>query len=436
RAPLDLWAAGGVLVPAAALLAALFLIAAVWRWWRVTTAAERDGATTPGLELPWEFYLGGMLGVLFAFVLRTSSLAEADVLDVALLAALGALAWFAAYALFEQLVWTPGERVLALSAGVAAIGLALLTGPGADRPAVLALLAAAVGLLLAHVEPVPSALLSRPGLAMGLPVPALLGAAFGVFLLVVVPAANTASVIRKARVAGFLFRHHYLAEPDQQTIKDPLAYLRANVLEPLRLADLEEPGVVRTNALLAEWNAELWSRTLLQRESEDTQLRAAVYAKRATEYCSVPAGADARGQPVTRPVGTEGLLTEYMVQQLFVQRMLAIANQLEKEAKDPKMQAPQKTRTLEVAAGRRSQARDAARRFSVPLVEAAREQDPTSPRLAYLLAQAWDSAGDRAKRREAGAEAQRLTEAVGESRRLTNAQRGQLEEWEKQETPR
>lgn len=433
---LDLWASGGFLVPLAFIVAAAFVMGSVARWWRVTNAAERNTAVTPGTELPWEFYLGGMFGVLCAFVLRTSSLVEADILNLALLAALGSLAWFAAYALFEQIVWTPAERVTALSAGITAMGLTVLTGSGMDRPAVMALLAVAVALLLAHVEPVPWPLLSRTGPALSLPIPVFLGGALAFLLMVVVPTGNTAAVIRKARLGGFMVRSYYQLDDANRTIKDPISYMRNNILEPLRVANLEEKGVIRTNMLLAEWHAELWARTLLDQEADDVQRRAIAYARQATDLCSLPNGRDDKGQPITKAIGTEGLLTEYTVRLIFVQRMLAIAAQLDKEANDPKMPTARKNEVQRVAASRRSQARDAARRWSMPLIEAALKADPTNPRMAFLLAQVWDLVGDRQQRSAAVAEALRLNGRVGEPRRLTNAQRGQLEEWEKNELPK
>lgn len=429
-APFDLLALGGIGALVAFLAAMAFLAAAVLRWWHVSTPSERDSASPPPPELPWEFYLGGMVGVLFAFVVRTSAITEADVLKLALLAGIGSLAWFGAYALFEQFTWTPAQRVLALSAGIFGMGLALLVGPGIDQPAVLAFLFAAVGMLLAHVEPAPNRWLSRPGLATGLPAPLFLGGAFAFLILVVVPACHTAIAIRQARLAVFVYETQPALSVEEQTIRDPLAFLRDKIIEPLRQAEREERGVVRTNAMLARWIGEQWVR-LAGRDPDapKLQLLAIEYAGHARTLCSLPDGPEGK----IKPVGSEGLMVEWTIRQLFTRRLLGIASQLEKEAKDPKMPKPRQEEVLKEVARLRTQARDAARQTAEITASKLREMDPTNPSLAYLEALLWDLAGAKAKRADAIEEALRLDERVGEARRLTNAQKGQIEAWQREE---
>lgn len=425
---LDLWAEGGLLVMLSFVVAAGLFAVAVWRWWARTPPAERDQPAPPGPDVPWEFYLGGMFGVLFAFVLRISSLSETDVLTLALLAALGSLAWFAAYALFEQVVWTPAERVLALTAGVAALGLALLVGPGTLQPAVVAFLFVAAGLLLAHVEPTPSAVLSRGTLATGVPVPVFVAGAFGFFLLVVVPAANTAAATRRSQKAGVVLLDQI--SRDERSIRDPAAALRERVVRPLEVADREEPGVVRTNLHLASWYATLWRLSPLQQGPYTDHNRAQAHAAHARSLCAVRVGKDR-----IDPVGTEALLTEYDMLWRFRERMLSLADRWEERAKDPKAKPAEKQEYQRGIASFRQKAEEAARFAAVPLERAIKE-DPTSPRLWFLLAEVWDAAGDKEKRQEAAGEATRLTARVGAPRRLTGQQGDRLDEWMAVETPK
>jgi len=79
-------------------------------------APDKPGPTTIG----WEYYLGGMFGVLLGFVLRASQLPAGALIDEALTAGVRSMAWFAAFGLLERVAWTDRERVAALAAGVAA----------------------------------------------------------------------------------------------------------------------------------------------------------------------------------------------------------------------------------------------------------------------------------------------------------------------------
>lgn len=182
---------------------------------------------------------------------------------------------------------------------------------------------------------------------------------------------------------------------------------------------------MRTNALLGRRRGGEWALTWLSPDAERRKELALIYAGRARTLSALREDAE-----TIRPVGTEGLYAEYTIFQLFVQRMLAAAAQLEKEAKEAKLPA-QKAEIQKIVEGRKAAAQEASRRVAVTVLEQLRRQDPTSPQLAYLIAQTWDAAGDRAKRDEAVASALSLDARVGEARKLTSAQRGQLEEWEK-----
>jgi hypothetical protein len=429
---IDLLALGGIGSLLAFAAAVVFLAAAVFRWWRTSTPEERDTTTPPSRELPWEFYLGGMVGVLLGFVVRTSAIAEQDVIRVAILAGIGSLAWFASYALFEQFPWSPGQRVLALTAGLLAMGLALLVGPGIDQPAVLAFFFVTLGLLLAHVEPRPLAFLSQPGLATGLPAPLFFGGAFAFLLLIVVPTCHTAIATRQARLAIFRYEAHLAQVPDQ-SLNDPLGFLRDKIIDPLRQAEREERGVVRTNALLSRWIAEEWLLVMNRVRPEDAdrlQKLATNYAAHARTLCSLPLG-----EGKIRPIGTEGLYAEYTLRQLSTRRLLALAAQIEKEAKQPKLPAPRREQMERDVAQLRLKAAEGAENAMGPLAEL-QKQDPMNPTLLYLEARTWDLVGAKAKRLDAARKALELNETVGEGRRLSKDRVGEMEGWERGENPK
>ncbi|MFQ3593186.1 MAG: hypothetical protein SNJ82_08360 [Gemmataceae bacterium] len=426
----ELIALGGLGSLLAFLTAIVFLVMAGRRWWRTCTPVQREQVTPPSRELPWEFYLGGMLGVLLGFVVRTSALAEQDVIGIAILAGIGSLAWFAAYAMLEQFPWSPGQRVMALSSGLFAMGLALLLGPGSEQPAVLAFFFVTLGLLLGHVEPQPMALLSQAGIATGLPPPLFFGGAFALLLLVVVPTCHTAIATRQARLAIFRYEAHLAKVPDQPPLSNPVEFVRDKIIEPLRQAEREERGVVRTNALLARWIAEEWLQVMGRVRSEEAdrlQKLASDYAAHARSLCSLPAG-----EGKIRPIGSEGLYAEYTIRQLFARRLVALADQLEKKTKDPKMPAVQRDQVQREIALLRKKADMAIENAMGPLKEL-RKLDPMNPSLAYLEALTWDLVGSVAKRRDAAEQALKLNETVGEARRLSNVQIAQIEAWERGE---
>jgi hypothetical protein len=83
----------------------------------------------------------------------------------------------------------------------------------------------------------------------------------------------------------------------------------------------------------------------------------------------------------------------------------------------------------------REKAAEGAENAIGPLAEL-RKLDPMNPSLAYLEALTWDLVGAKARRQDAAEQAMKLSETVGEARRLSNAQIGQIEAWERGENPK
>src|SRR5207245_10902093 len=117
----------------------------VGRWWNSTapvplrrplprTQSAPDQLTTS--TIGWEYYLGGMFGVLLGFVLRASRLPAGDLPDEAIGAGVRSMAWFAAFGLLERVAWTDRERVVGLVGGAVACLLCLLVSDGIGFPSV------------------------------------------------------------------------------------------------------------------------------------------------------------------------------------------------------------------------------------------------------------------------------------------------------------
>src|SRR5262249_54999134 len=87
-APLGLWAEGGLLSVLLFGLVGVMVAMSAWRWWQAVPPVERDAVQPPSEDLPWELYLGGMLGVLLAFVVRSTTLPPGNIFSVAMVTAL------------------------------------------------------------------------------------------------------------------------------------------------------------------------------------------------------------------------------------------------------------------------------------------------------------------------------------------------------------
>src|SRR5262249_12572191 len=106
------------------------VIVAIWLGWPNRTP-DRVGAPVAGTR--WEFYLGGMAGLLLGFIWSTAEMpAEApagEVFKLGSAAILRAVLWFASFALLETFRPTARAMVRAIFIGV---GLVLALGMVSD----------------------------------------------------------------------------------------------------------------------------------------------------------------------------------------------------------------------------------------------------------------------------------------------------------------
>jgi hypothetical protein len=433
----------------AGLLALLALLAAWAGFFRRTlafvTAPRRastdDGqrTTDDGPDVRWEFYLGGVAGLLLGFLLRVTYLPADEIFPEAWLTCGRSLVWFAAFALLSGVAWTRASFVLATAAGVAAALLHYVTAPGSSLPTAAQPLWVVAALSLNALAPPAAGWQVRNGLTAALPVPltAALALVFGT--LVLTPAVQAAREVGKAR------RHYgdYLSWQDQlrrervwpyvlswfawspgaafpadlpasALVTGRLANQREGralletqvkwqrlVIDPLAAAARRDPSNAAHHAELAYWHGKQWE---FQPQFHDPE----------------PAVAAARRARQLDPRGADGYAADYRLRARFAQQ----------------------TRDWQQARTEFRRAADMLRQLI--------ERDPTNIRLHYRLAEIYFMAGNTASGQKAAAEAQRL-EASGQKaaaeaqrldqqarhpeRKLTDPQREQIRAWLRRPSP-
>ena len=347
-------------------------------------------------EVHWEFYVGGMFGLLLGFVLRANGLPPDEIIPETWAAALRAVVWFAAYGLLERVPWSDRGRALALTAGVAALLLNLCVSDGIGFPSVAVPLWVAVALALNAVCLKPVAWLSRSGAAMILPLPILVGVILGYGTYILYPVLAADGLMREAVRAVDAYQKER-ANPTE-------GYLRKKVIAPLEQARQLTPDDARLHVQLASWYGSVWDLNLRHTQVSDVKT-----AERAIGHGMIATHLD--------PDGAQGYLVQYHLRRQFAAINEAIAKS--GPNRDPLFVAEKEQEA-------KKQYRMAAEALA-PFVE---KNDPTDAKLHYLLALAWFKAGDADKGREQAEAARRLDEGVTlPTRRLTDPQRKQVREW-------
>lgn len=189
--------------------AVLVLAAAIVLTIRLAFRGRSDGTLSPPREPAsprWEFYLGGMTGLLAGLVLRIWDFPVSEnprlFLHAGVAAGGRALVWFLAFALFDGLAWRGPSRRFALAAGVVAVALFGTISPALLQPAVSQSLWAVAALAL--VQPAEFVARGKRNFRW-LTIPAACGLAGAYFLLVWDPAFQGASHLRDARRAGRIY---------------------------------------------------------------------------------------------------------------------------------------------------------------------------------------------------------------------------------------
>ncbi len=412
----DVWVNAGFLGVVALLAALVLLVRAVWNWHYKEEIKEPD---TPKNDTPnWEFYLGGMLGLVLGFVLRARALPPEDILNEAILSGLRAIAWFAAFALYEGIAWSVTQHLGALLTGAGAMALTLLVGAGIDFSSVAIFLWIALALIQATVSPVPAAWLSRQSAVGLISIPLSVAVAFGYFAFTFYPAARSAVALRTAQLDGLYYYSEMRQPRDQRTITDPPEYLRRKLLTPIEQAIQEDPENVRLMAHLANWYGHLYELTLNDaRYAGQGEVK---YWKAALQW-----------PPKARKTAPQlflGYQAESELRQRFASILNTRATAAEKEKPEKKLTREQEIQRQALIASWRREAQ-AQFQYAADLLKQFLEYDPRDPKLRYDIASAEFSAGRLDQGRRYAEEARQLNALARPPRSLPDQQRDQLDKW-------
>jgi len=366
--------------------------------------AAPDSASAP---VRWEYYVGGMFGLLVGFVLRINTATDNGIMTETYSAAVRSVVWFGAFGLFERIFWTDRGRALALTTGIVALLLNLCVSGGIGFPSVAGPLCIALALALNAVSLRPVAWLSRAGVAMILPLPLFLGLflAFGVYVLYPVLAGD--GLVREAvKAADYFNAEREKPLPQQNSVirDNPAGFLQKTVVGRLEQAKQLTPDDARIYVQLAWWNHAVWDLT----PSKSTQQLSR--AENALRFGGMAVRLDPRGAP--------GYLVQYRIRMRYAELNRVSARKLREAHGDPL-----------VISDRESTARRQCK-LAADTLEQFLPNDPHDTNLHYALAEALYMAGDTNGGRQYAEEAVRLDKALTfPSRKLTDPQRKQLDEW-------
>jgi len=411
---LEIWATCGVF----ALLALLAALAAFFYELRRAASGvalaprEEDlGALTqprsPEQSVRWEFYLGGMFGLVLGFVLRVNTATPNTIVAETYAAAVRSVVWFAAFALLERLVLSDRDRGLALTTGIVALLLNLCVSGGIGFPSVAGLLWVAIALALNAVALRPVPWLSSGGAAMILPLPIFLGLFLGYGVYILYPILASDSLVREAVQAVAYYQSERNKPPAEQSegIRNtPDRFIQLRVINRLKQAAQLTPDDARIFVQLA------WGTNVLWELSQRKTRRELPLAENALRYGIKATQLD--------PHGAAGYLVQYQIRIKYAELNEASAELLRKNHGDP------------VAINEREYTAREQYKLAAQTLEKYLPNDPHAAALHYDLWLAWSKAGDKEKGREHAEEALRLDKLVTmPARKLTDSQRKELNDW-------
>jgi tetratricopeptide (TPR) repeat protein len=407
---LEMWSNCGVFGLAALATALAGLFATIFRSSLRGPKDEQDSnpdapsdeeASSP---LRWEFYLGGMFGLLLGFVLRVNTAAPSTIMGEMYAAGLRSVVWFAAFALFEHFSWPRQARTLALTTGIAALLLNLCVSGGIGFPSVAGMLWIAAALALNSAELKPTAWLSRGGAAMILPLPIFLGLFLGYGIYILYPVLVSDDLMREA-LQNIDYFNKEMAKPISERsagVRDyPLSFIQKGVLDRLKEAERLTPDDARIQVQLAWWTNLIWDMTQSKTAKElPIATKALRYGGRAVQL---------------DPRGAAGYWVQYRIRTGYAKVVQTSIEELRKRKGDADLIAS-RTKTV------REQYEIAAK-----ILEDYLPNDPHDASLHYELSQAYFTAGDEEKGRQHALKALAVDSAVtAPARKLSDRQREQL----------
>ncbi len=409
---LEMWATCGIFALLALLgaLAAFFfqVLRGLGRWIGNGSPAQPPAPLTlQPSEVHWEFYLGGMLGLVLGFVLRVNTATPSSILGETYSAAVRSVVWFAAFALLERLIWPDRGRVLALTIGISALLLNLCVSGGIGFPSVAGPLWIAVALALNAAALQPVSWLSRAGAAMILPLPIFLGLFLGYGVYVLYPVLASDGLVREAVQAVAYFQSERNKPPAERSagIRDyPDLFIKKGVIDRLTQAAQLTPDDARIYVQLAWWTNVFWE--LSQQKSQ----RELPIAERALRYGTKATQLD--------PRGAAGYWVQYQIRVRYAQINEDNAETLRKMHGDP------------IVINEREYTAREQYKLAAKTLEKYLPNDPHDTSLHYALWRAWSKAGEKEKAYEHAAIALEVNDRITmPARKLTDEQCKQIDEW-------
>jgi hypothetical protein len=386
---LETWATCG-------LLGLLGLAVALGGFFRDTVAVgwlpsnPRSASEPRHAPVQWTFYLGGMAGMLLAFLLRAASEPPSELLVFGFVSGGRALVWFAAFALFDGVPWSGPWRTILLLAGVVALLVNLTVSGGIGAPSVALVLWVMMALALNGLPRSPVEWSSSHWPARVLPVPLLAALGLSYFVTIFQPVTSGATELSAARFhyTPYLTQQRMEFEqlpkdaPPEQRLRIHSrlnAYLERYILQPLLRAAENDPSNATPRVELAHWYGEQWKLFPGDPRLGEKAVANAMLAQRLD------------------PDSKDGYREEYALRTLFAAQAKAEAvNQY---------------------------------RFAAKALKAVVDRDPTEPFLRYQLAETLFRAENRPEALHQAEEALRLDGLVHPNRKLSEPQHEQVRKW-------
>jgi O-antigen ligase len=317
---LEVWATSGV----AAVLALGVTLGALFWLGLKGRDKDQDDVEDERRPLRLEYYIGGMVGFILAFLLQSGSASRDEIVKDAILAVGRSIVWFGAFALFESVMLTSRSMRLAILAGVAAMLLNLCVSGGIASPTVAQPMWIMAGLALAvagekkdirHSAHREQREKQPPRRFLSVTAVAILLLAITYLFTTYYPVTACLADMSRARAAygnqgqepgwynSILPRLENIqsapASPAaEQEVRAANSFLRTRLLEPLEQAVKEDPGNASAFVELAVWYGQQWQLF----PSDELAKKALARAARAQEL---------------DPIGKQGYLAEYRLRMVF-----------------------------------------------------------------------------------------------------------------------
>jgi O-Antigen ligase len=272
---LEVWATLGL----PALLALGVALVNFFRRTLSVVPGQGQGTEDEGSVTRWEFYEGGMIGLVIGFLLRALPAGPDAIKHETVDAVVRAIVWFAVFALIQGIRWSGATRVLACTAGVAALLLHLAVSGGFFVPGVAQplLILAALALNGLPEKPVP---VGHQIAGRVVPLALATAAALLCALQLFQPLTNAQSDNRTALAMGQKFLDvksgvtRTLADGKTERLKPPDEVLPL-VITFLEKSVQSDPGNASYWVNLADWYGTLYEENP---KNDDYRLRGLKYA--------------------------------------------------------------------------------------------------------------------------------------------------------------